>query len=100
MMDLPIMNCSQYQSSTTPLKDVIRCVLIPALTSRALPNDIECDLFGGLDLTNPSKTSNLEFSFSAKFTAPLQNLVLFQNHNISLVRSLFCKLMPKHKFKE
>ena len=50
-----------------PLEDAIRCDLIPALTGRALPNYIECDLFapparlGGL---GHSKTSDLQLSFS------------------------------------
>ena len=43
-----------------PLEDVIRCVLIPALTGQAPPNDFVRDLFalppqwGGLGLSNPN----------------------------------------------
>ena len=80
---------SQWISHTIPdiatlmqsLEDVIHCILIPALTGRAPPNDFECDLFalpprrGGLGLIC---SASQEFSASLKITEPLCNLILHQ----------------------
>ena len=60
-----------------PLEDVICCVLIPALTGHALPNDFERDLlalpprWGDLELCNPICHASQEFSASLKITEPL-----------------------------
>ena len=66
----------------------IRCVLIPALTGRAPPNDFERGLFalpprwGGLGLCNPIYRASQEFSASLKITEPLCSLIL--HHDLSL----------------
>ena len=76
-----------------PLEDVIRCVLIPALTGRAPPNDFEHDLFalpprwGGLGLCNPICRASQEFSASLKITEPLCSLLLHHDLLYSEVKA-------------
>ena len=77
-----------------PLEDVIRCVLIPALTGRAPPNDFERDLFalpprwGGLGLCNPICRASQEFSASLKITEPLCSLILHHDLLYSEVKAI------------
>ena len=65
-----------------PLEDVIHCVLVPALTGQAPPNDFERDLFalppwwGDLGLCNPICCASQEFGASLKITEPLCKLIL------------------------
>ena len=73
-----------YLSRTTPLKDhlvqpvedVIRFQLIPTLTGRAPPNDLERELFtlparlGGLGITNLVSRSSKEFQASLSIWSP------------------------------
>ena len=77
-----------------PLEDVICCVLIPALTGRAPPNDFECVLFalpprwGGLGLSNPICHASQEFSASLKITEPLSSLILHHDLLYSEVKAI------------
>ena len=77
-----------------PLEDVIRCVLIPALTGQAPPNDFERDLFalpprwGGLGLCNPICHASQEFSASLKITKPLCSLILHHDLLYSEVKAI------------
>ena len=77
-----------------PLEDVIRCVLIPALTGRAPPNDFERDLFalpprwGVLGLCNPICGASQEFSASLKITEPLCSLILHHDLLYSQVKAI------------
>ena len=64
-----------------PLENCIRSILIPSLTGRPPPNDLERDLLGlpprlgGLDIINPTGISIGEFSASKSITLPLSNLI-------------------------
>ena len=64
------------------LEDVIRYVLISALTGQVPPNDFEHAFFalpprwGGLGLCNPICCTSQKFNASLKITEPLYNLVL------------------------
>ena len=77
-----------------PLEDVIRCVLIPALTGHAPPNDFVCDLFalpprwGGIGLCNPIYRASQEFSASLKITEPLCSLILHHDLLYSGVKAV------------
>ena len=69
-----------------PLDNSIRSILLPELTGRPPPNDLECNLFalparlGGLGIKIPSKASDYEFKSSLRVTDPLcQNILLQQN---------------------
>ncbi len=60
-----------------PLDHTLRTQLIPALTGRSPPNDIEATLFsmpvrnGGLGIRFPSTISDIEFHSSTLITSPL-----------------------------
>ena len=66
------------------LELTIRTKLIPVLTSRPPPNDLERDLlslparFGGITLINPARITDIEFLSSAKITEALKNVILEQ----------------------
>ena len=74
-----------------PLEDVIRCVLISALTGQTPPNDFVCDLFalpprwGGLGLCNPICHASQEFSASLKITC---SLILYHDLLYSEVKTI------------
>ena len=76
-----------------PLEDVIRFVLIPALTGRAPPNDIERNLFalpprwGGLGLCNPVCLASHEYDASLKITEPLCKLLLSHDRQYPEVKA-------------
>ena len=86
-----------YLSRTTPdigtllqpLEHIIHTKLYPSLTKRPPPNATERDLLalparlGGIALTDPTKSANLEFSASTKITEPLKNAILQQNFEYS-----------------
>ena len=66
-----------------PLDNAIRSKLIPELTGRPPPNDLEFNLFsiparlGGLGINIPSKTADKEFTSSLQVTSPIcQNILL------------------------
>ena len=67
------------------LDDALRTELLPALTSRAPPNDQEFALFalparhGGLGVRLPSKNAEREFQSSELITSSLTNNILDQN---------------------
>ena len=66
------------------LELTIRMKLIPALTDRPPPNDLERDLlylparFSGIAIINPARITNTEFLSSTKITEVLQNAILQQ----------------------
>ena len=76
-----------YVSCTVPdidtymqlLEDVIRCVLIPALTGRAPPNDFECDLFALYLLDGVVLDYVTPFVMLAMSLVPLSRLL---NHSV------------------
>ena len=66
------------------LKLTIRTTLIPVLTGRPPPNDLERDIlslpakFGGITLINPARITDTEFLSSTKITEALKNAILQQ----------------------
>ena len=68
-----------------PLDNVLRTNLIPAITGRPPPNDLECDLFGlparhgGLGIRIPSKNADRELQSSEKVTLALKDHILDQD---------------------
>ena len=69
----------------TPLDTVLRMDLLPALTGRPPPNDLECDLFalparlGGLGIRIPSRNADRELQSSLLITSPLMDHILKQD---------------------
>ena len=65
-----------------PVEETIRHQLIPAITGRKTVSDIERDVFalpcrlGGLGITNPVKSSKLQYECSDIITAPIVNLIM------------------------
>ena len=72
-----------------PLDDALRTKLIPALTGKPPPNDLECTLFalparmGGLGITIPSKQADQEHQSSQLVTSVLQDHILMQDETYS-----------------
>ena len=68
-----------------PLDDVLRTTLIPAITGRPPPNDLEYYLFalparhGGLGIRIPSKIADRELQSSQKITLSLKDHILDQD---------------------
>ena len=69
------------------LEGIIRTILIPSLTARPPPSDIERDLLalparlGGLGLWDPSRRCDSEFAASWKITTPLVELIGLQSYD-------------------
>ena len=69
-------------SSFQPLEQIIRKKLIPALTRKSPPNDIERNLLalpsrlGGMALANQSQVTNAEYLALNKFTVALQKAII------------------------
>ena len=67
-----------------PLENVIRTKLLPALSGRPPPNEVERELFslparlGGIAISNPSNTAELEFNSSIQVTIALKEAILQQ----------------------
>ena len=76
-------------SQLQPLESIIRSKLIPALTGQPPPNDAMRDLLalparlGGIALTNPTSTADMEFSASTKISDPLKRAILQQKFEYS-----------------
>ena len=70
-----------------PLEAVIRSELLPALTGREAPNDVERDLLalparlGGLGLIDPTQLT-AEYEAYVKICAPLVALIAVQQHDL------------------
>ena len=69
-----------------PLDDALRSTLLPALTGRPPPSDLECSLFalparlGGLGIGIPSRSPTHEFHSPLLFTSTLCDHILLQDH--------------------
>ena len=69
-----------------PLDAILRSTLIPNLTGRPPPNDIDLRLFalpvrlGGLGITPPSVYVDRDFEASLRVTSPLRDLLRSQDH--------------------
>ncbi len=69
----------------SPIDDAIRTDLIPALTGRPPPNDIQCKLFalparlGGLGISIPSVVAEEELQSSLLVTSTLSDHILSQD---------------------
>ena len=65
-----------------PLENMIRTKLLPALSGRPPPNEVERELFslparlGGIAISNPSNTVGLEFNSSIQVTKALKEAIL------------------------
>ena len=82
-----------YLSRTTPgishimepLDESLRCKLLPALTGRPPPSDLECSLFalparlGGLGIGVPSRNADRELQSSLLITSALRDHILSQD---------------------
>ena len=70
-----------------PLDDILRTKLIPALTGRPPPSDLECALFalparlGGLGITIPSKQADHEHQSSLLITSTLYDHIISQDED-------------------
>ena len=64
---------------------IIRTTLIPALTDRQPPNDIQRNLLalparlGGIALASPTQATDTEFLFSTKITEALKKAIVQQD---------------------
>ena len=69
-----------------PLDDVLCSVLLPALTGRPPPSDLECTLYalparlGGLGIGIPSRNATWELHSSLRVTSILCDHILSQDH--------------------
>ena len=68
-----------------PLEDVLRKDVLPVITGRSPPDDLERELFalparlGGLGIVKPPDLPGLEFDISTKVSAPLIALIVNQD---------------------
>ena len=67
-----------------PLEELLRTKIIPSLTGRAAPSDLERELLAlparlGLRLPNPSHLSTTDYSASMKVTQPLVDHIIKQD---------------------
>ena len=88
-MDIFDKNYFQHKPPNKTTGGCNKNLLIPALTGRAPPNDVERDLLslpcrlGGIGISNPSKTAAFEYSASQRVTKPLCQLILQQDPTYS-----------------
>ena len=72
-----------------PLEDTIRQQLLPALTGRDIPSDMERELLalparhGGQGIVNPT-TMDEEYTSSLRLTAPLTVRIMQQNNKLAM----------------
>ena len=92
-----------------PLDDTLRTKLIPTLTGRPPPSDLECALFalparmGGLGVTIPSKQADQEHLSSLLVTSALQDHILSQDEAYGyevIAKQLESKAIVRNKNKE
>ena len=102
-----------YLSRTTPdidqlllpLENSIRTTLLPKLTGRDAPNDLERSLFaltarlGGLNIGNPASLAVEQYTSSQQVTKPLVDLIASQNKNYPY-EVLVHQINTKNKIKE
>ena len=76
-------------SNLLPLEMIIRTKLIPALTGRPPPNDLDRDLLalparlGGIALVNPTQGTDTDFLSSVKITEALKDAIIQQDFQYS-----------------
>ena len=92
-----------------PLDDILRTKLIPALTGRPPPSDLECALFalparlGGLGITIPSKQADQEHQSSLLITSALYDHIIFQDEDYGydiIAKQLESKATVRQQTKE
>ena len=92
-----------------PLDDILRTKLIPTLTGRPPPSDLECALFalparmGGLGITIPSMQADQEHQSSLLVTSALQDHILLQDEAYGyevIAEQLDSKAIVRNKNKE
>ena len=92
-----------------PLDDILRTELIPALTGRPPPSDLECALFalparlGGLGITIPSKQADQEHQSSLLITSALYDHIISQDEDYGydiIAKQLESKATVRQQTKE
>ena len=79
-----------------PIENCIRHRIIPSLTGRGLPGDLERKLLallhrlGGMGISNPVKTMSMNYNFSVEVTAPFVEKIISQDEDIQ-------EILPKLK---
>ena len=74
-----------------PLEDAIHQFLIPALSGRSPCSELDRELFslpcrlGGLNILNPTKYSNIQYSGSRRISAPLASLIEQQSDDFHVI---------------
>ena len=92
-----------------PLDDILQTKLIPALTGKSPPSDLECALFalparmGGLGIAIPSQQADREHLSSLMVTSALQDHIILQNeaygHEV-IAKQLESKAIVRNKNRE
>ena len=76
-----------------PLENCIRHRIIPSLTGRGPPGDLERKLLtllhrlGGMGIFNPVKTMSMNYNFSVEVTAPFVEKIISQGEDIQEILS-------------
>ena len=76
-----------------PLEDVIHQFFIPALSGRSPCSELERELLslpcrmGGLNIPNPAKNCDMQYSGSRRISAPLTSLIEQQSDDFHLINS-------------
>ena len=92
-----------------PLDDTLRTKLIPALTGKPPPSDLECVLFaplarlGGLGISIPSQQADLEHQSSQLVTSALQDHIILQDEAYGyevIAKQLESKALVRNKNRE
>ena len=71
-----------------PLEKLIRTKLLPQLTKRVAPSDLERDLFalparlGGLGIKNPIAEADSEYEASVMISSPISELIICNYHEL------------------
>ena len=92
----------------TPIEDIIMSNLIPSLTGRAPPGDLERLLLslppriGGLGFTIPTNLSAIEFDASTTVTKPLYDLILQKktHYPLSVIEAQIQAKKQLHQLKQ
>jgi len=76
-----------------PLEDAIHQFLIPALSGKSPCSELERELLslpcqmGGLNIPNPTRNSDIQYSGSRKISAQLASMIELQSSDFHLIDS-------------
>ena len=88
-----------------PLDDALRTNLLPAITGRPAPNNLECELYalparhGGLGIRIPSSAAEREILSSQQITSTLKDHILSQDNDYGYV-IIHNQLQEKSKIRQ